>query len=159
MFCPNCAANNNAEQHYCRACGLKLDAIATDLAEQRPSQEYAELQRRTRRSELLGVGSLSIAAIIGLCMLLGKAFYYKLTLFGPEVLFWSAFGALILFGLSSVFFFNYPKVFLKMDKVNPRLDGNVDQNSGRTNRLPDASSFEPASVTERTTELLGRERR
>ena len=157
MFCPNCAAQNNADQHYCRTCGLKLAAIAHELASQRPPVEYAQLQRRQRRSEVAGVVSLSVAGLIGLCLLLGKAFYYKLLLFGPELLFWSGFSALILFGLASVFFFNYPK-FIKIDKANARLS-EVEEPSRHTNRLPDGAAFEPASVTEHSTELLPRQHR
>ena len=103
MFCPNCAAQNDAEQHYCRTCGLKLDAIAAELAEQTPSAEYAVLQRRKRAFEIMGMFSISTAGFIGLCLLIAKAFYYKLILFGPDILFFSAFAALILFGLLSVF--------------------------------------------------------
>src|SRR5690349_20261110 len=100
MFCPNCAAPSPEDQHYCRTCGLRLATIASELAEQRPSPEYANLQKRKHRSEISGVVSLSIAGVIALCMMLGKAFYYKLMLFGPDLLFWSAFSALVLFGLA-----------------------------------------------------------
>jgi hypothetical protein len=51
MFCPNCGANNGAEQNFCRGCGLKFDAIV----EQFPSKEYTELQRRTERLQRIGV--------------------------------------------------------------------------------------------------------
>ena len=161
MFCPNCAAPNEADQHYCRACGLKLDAIAAELVEQRPSAEYAELLKKKNRFERLGVFSLSIAGIIGAMLLLSKVFYYKLILLGPELLFWSAFGALMLFGILSVFFFNYPKVFMNFDKLNPRLPPSRQKDviSAPTNKLLNESRMEPASVTEHSTELLPVERR
>src|SRR5687768_2553910 len=108
MFCPNCAAQNDESQHYCRMCGLRLNAIVAELTSQKPSAEMAALLKRKRRAERLGVFSLSIAGVIALMLILSQAFYYKLLLFGPEVLFASATGALILFMLASVFFFNYP---------------------------------------------------
>ncbi|MEQ1605909.1 MAG: zinc ribbon domain-containing protein [Pyrinomonadaceae bacterium] len=156
MFCPNCAAPNADDHSYCRRCGLKLAAIAKNVAEQFPSVEYAALARRIRRFELIGVASLSIAAIIGLSMLIVKAFQYKMILFGPDVLFYAAFAALLLFGLFSVFCFNY-KEFVNFDKLNPRLP--VVENEGEvekvtTNRLLEDRIFEPASVTEHSTELL-----
>ena len=156
MFCPNCAAQNDAEQHYCRTCGLKLDTIAAELAEQTPSVEYAVLQRRKRVFEILGMFSIATAGFIGLCLLIAKAFYYKLILFGPDILFYSASVALILFGLLSVFFFNYPKLFMKFDKLNPRLDASAVNNdlSLPTNKLLNDPPFQPASVTEHSTELL-----
>ena len=156
MFCPNCAAQNDAEQHYCRTCGLKLDAIAAELAEQTPSAEYAMLQRRKRAFEILGMFSFATAGLIGFSLLIAKAFYYKLILFGPDILFYSASGALILFGLLSVFFFNYPKLFMNFDKLNHRLSSPNANNdlSLPTNKLLNDPPFQPASVTEHSTELL-----
>jgi hypothetical protein len=155
MFCPNCGGENRREQNYCRNCGLKLDAITQAVAEQRPSTEYAELQRRKELFEKLGLFSLSVAALIALGLLLAKVTYYKLILFGPEVLFWSAFGALILFGLLSVFFFNYPKVVMNFDKINPRLNTADPAPAGPTQKLIEDRPFETVpSVTENTTDLL-----
>src|SRR4051794_13006882 len=111
MFCPSCAAQNDASQHYCRTCGLRLDAIATELAVQKPSEEIAALLRKKKRMELIGRSTLAISGIIGLCLLLTLAVYYKLMLLGPEVLFGSAIGALILFLLVSIFFLAYPRYF------------------------------------------------
>jgi hypothetical protein len=156
MFCPNCSASNNDDQHFCRSCGLKLDAIVMELAEQRPSPEYAELMQKVRRFEKLGVASLTIFALIGLALLFSKVFYYKLILFGPEVLFWAATIAMIAFGLLSVFLFNYPKFGIKLDKVNPRLPIPVmpPDRKATTKKLLADPPFEPASVTEHSTELL-----
>jgi hypothetical protein len=161
MFCPNCASANSTDQNYCRSCGLKLDAIAANLAEQFPSVEFAELERRTRRAQLLGVGTLSVAGLIGLAMLLGKIFYAKISLFGPDAVFWGAFIAMICFGLLSVVFFNYPQFGLKMDRVNPRLPAppvETDTPAPGTNKLLADPPFEPASVTEHSTELLKKPR-
>ena len=151
MFCPNCGGENRSEQSYCRTCGLKLDAISHAVAEQKPSREYAELQRRKDRFEKLGLLSISVSALIGVGLLLAKVAYYKLLLFGPEVLFWSAFGALLLFVLLSVFFFNYPKL---MVKVNPGIV-TPDTPADPTQKLIEDRPFEPVpSVTENTTDLL-----
>ena len=155
MFCPNCAAPNADDHSYCRRCGLKLDAIAKNVAEQFPSDEYAALARRIRAFEIVGVFSLSIAAIVGLSMLIVKAFQYKVILFGPDVLFYAAFAALLLFGLFSVYCFNY-KEFINFDKLNPRLPAteNGEVEKVTTNKLIEERVFEPASVTEHSTELL-----
>ena len=159
MFCPNCAAQNNDDQHYCRTCGLKLDTIAREVAEQFPSAEYAILARRKRVFESMGVFSLLTAGLIGLLLLLGKVFYYKLIVFGPDVLFGSVSAVLVLFLLASVVLFSYPKLFMNVDKLNARLgvqDG--DEKPLDTKKLIDDRPFEPASVTERTTELLSQKK-
>jgi magnesium-transporting ATPase (P-type) len=101
---------------------LKLDAITQIVIEQKPTEEYAALQRRKERFERLGIFSLSLFAFLAVALVLGWTTYYKLHWFGFNLIFGAAFVAMFLFGLLSVFFFNYPKVFMKMDKVNPRLE-------------------------------------
>ncbi|CAN5420597.1 hypothetical protein BH10ACI1_BH10ACI1_34260 [soil metagenome] len=156
MFCPNCGGENKNEQNYCRSCGLKLDAISQVVAEQFPTKEYAELQKRKELFEKLGMFSLSSFGLIGISFLMVIAAYYKMLLFGADVLIWSGLAAFVIFGLLSVFFFNYPKLFMKFEKINPRLSPNQqEQISHPTNKLIEEKPFEPVgSVTENSTELL-----
>lgn len=155
MFCPNCAAPNADEHSYCRRCGLKLDAIAKTVAEQFPSEEYAELTKRIHRFEKIGVFSLSVAAIIAFSMLIVKTFEYKVILFGPNFLFYAAIAACVVFALFSVYCFNY-KEFINFDKLNPRLPAPEKDviEKFTTSKLIEERRFEPASVTEHSTELL-----
>ena len=161
MFCPNCRAENKNEQNFCRSCGLKLDVISHAVTEQFPTKEYAELQKRKELFEKLGIFSISSFGLIGFAFLFAKVVYYKLILFGADVLFWSGFAALVAFGLLSVFFFNYPKLFMKFDKINPvRSPIEHEQISKPTNKLIEDKPFEPiGSVTENSTELLHVERK
>src|SRR5262245_48982848 len=154
MFCPNCGAKNSVEQNYCRGCGLKLDAIVEAVSDQFPSKEYADLQRRKERFQTIGLVCLSIAGLIGFSMLLFVAAEYKIVLFGPGAIFGSAIAALIGFLILSVFFFNYPKFFMKPAK--PALDEDASPQVV-TAKLIEDRPFEPAtpsSVTEDTTEFL-----
>ena len=105
--------------------------------------------------ELIGTYAFSIAGIIGLCLVLALAFYYKLALFGPELLFGSAIGAFILFLLASIFFFSYSKFFLKIDRVLSHTPEHPELSTPTTKLLADPP-FEPASVTEHSTERLRR---
>jgi hypothetical protein len=158
MFCPNCGFESQADQLFCRTCGLKLGEITQLVAEQRPTEDYAELQRRKLRFEKLGVFSLSLFGFLFFAILMGWAAYYKIILFGANVIFGAACVAMVLFGLMSVFFFNYPKVFMKMDKVNPRLDPSDPEPAiepATTAKLIEERPFEPIpSVTEETTHRL-----
>ena len=159
MFCPNCGSKNGIEQNYCRGCGLKLDAIVEAVADQFPSKEYAALQRRNERFEKLGVFSLSVAGFIGLALLLFKAAEYKVILFGPDVILWSAIGALIGFLLLSVVFFNYTKLFSKGRNL-PSDDGQK-PDVVTAKLIEDRPADYVSSVTENTTSKLHtpRERR
>jgi hypothetical protein len=59
--------------------------------------------------------------------------------------------------LLSVFFFNYPKVFMNFDKLNPRLPHPPDQGvmADTTQKLIEDRPFEGIpTVTEHSTELL-----
>jgi hypothetical protein len=103
----------------------------------------------------LGVFSLSTASGIGLALLFAQVIYYKLMILGPELLFGGAIGAVVLFLLASVFFFNYPKLFMKLDRPDSHFPGQT-ETSIPTNKLLDDPPFEPASVTEHSTELLHR---
>lgn len=153
MFCPNCAAQNDASQHYCRMCGLKLDAIAAELTVQNPSEEVAALLKKKRYMELLGKSALTISGLIGLCLLLTLAVYYKLMLLGPEILFGSAVAALILFLLVSIILLAYPKFFLKIDRAILQSQDQPELTTP-TGKLLNEQPFEPASVTEHSTALL-----
>lgn len=106
---------------------------------------------------MLGVYSLSVAGIIGFMLLLSQVIYYKLIFLGPELLSGSAIGALILFLLASVFFFNYPKFFMKLDRFNPRSNEQPEA-ATPTAKLLNDPPFEPASVTEHSTELIRQKR-
>jgi hypothetical protein len=156
MFCPNCGAENRAEQNFCRSCGLNLNAITLAVSELFPSNEYARLQRRKELFEKLGSFSLSIAGIIAFSFLIFLAVSYKMILLGPEVLFWSGFGALIGFLLLSIFFFNYPKLFMKFERLDPQTrHASKPEIAAPTAKLIDDRPFEPVpSVTEDSTDLL-----
>jgi hypothetical protein len=154
MFCPHCGSENQADQNFCRFCGLRLEAVSRELMTQAPSKQLAALQRRNALFGKLGLMSLSVSGLIGISLIFGAAAYYKLILFGPEVLFWSAAGALIGFLLLSAFFFSFPKLFLKPKGKNTGQAEDPIPAAPRNN-LIDERPFEPVpSVTEDSTDLL-----
>ena len=152
MFCPNCGSKNGIEQNYCRGCGLKLDAIVEAVADQFPSEAYVALQRRKERFEKLGVFSLSVAGFVGFALLLFKAAEYKAILFGPDVLLWSAIGAVVGFLLLSVFFFNYPRMFMKGKGLPADYSPPADPDTARL--IEDHPPDYVSSVTDDTTRSL-----
>ena len=156
MFCPNCASKIEIEQKFCRSCGLKLEAVVQVVSEQIPTKEYAKLQKRKELFEKLGIFSLSAFALIGFAFFISAVGYYKIILFGADVIFWFSFAAFAAFGLLTVFFFNFPKLFMNIDTVNLRLSNPEEgEISKPTNKfLPDGFIEPIPSVTENSTELL-----
>lgn len=160
MYCPNCGKENAAGQGYCRACGLKLDAVAKVVADILPSEENAALQRRKHILERLGKGALSIAGLIALMSFIFAAALYKLILFGPEVLFLASAIALAVFTVLGAGLIGYSKLFLPTGTTDERaaIDGTPSINT--TGKLIDDRPFEPVpSVIENTTDLLPRKSR
>jgi hypothetical protein len=156
MFCPNCATHTDTTQHYCRICGLNLDSIAANVAEQRPSAEFTLLLKRKRRLELFGIAAMSIAGVIAVSMLLAGALFFKLQFFSFEILMRSASIALVLFALASAVLLFYPKLFMRVHKLKPSepAENPIHIEAIATSKLLADSPFEPASVTENSTELL-----
>jgi hypothetical protein len=45
MYCPNCGKQNSSEQSFCRACGLRLQAISQALARELSPGEAADVDQ------------------------------------------------------------------------------------------------------------------
>lgn len=156
MFCPNCGKENSSEQKFCRACGLELEKILQSLVAQNPLKSNASLRKRKELFDRLGVFSLSSFLLLGFSFLFYKVIYYKLILFGAGVLEAFALAFLFFFGLLTVFFFNYQKLFGE-NFVNSPISRELEEETTakETAKLLEEKLFEPAgSVTENSTELL-----
>jgi hypothetical protein len=156
MFCPSCGAVNEAGQSFCRACGLNLDPVTQVVADQFPTKEYAAYLRQKELLKKAGLFSFSIAGLIAFFTLLFYAAYYKMIIFGPDLMFWSATAAFLAFLLLSAVFYTYTKLFMKFEKGDPRFAApGRPVDTEPTTRLIEDRPFEPVpSAVEDTTELL-----
>ena len=118
------------------------------------------MEQRRELVDRLGYFSISIAGVIAVSLVLGIASYYKLVLFGPDVLLWSAVGALVAFVLLAVAFLGYSKIFLTPALGDSKTEsGDTSLPAATTNRLLAEKPLDDIpSVTEHSTELLGRRR-
>ena len=162
MFCPNCANKIETEQNFCRFCGLNISSIVQIVSEQNPDNEFLVLQRRKEFFEKLAVFALFCSGCIAGSYLLFKIIYYKMILFGENAIFLSAVIAFVVFGLLAFFFFNYPKFFMneKLSALKEKIaEAEKNQIGAVTGKLLEESHFEPATVTENSTELLAVEQK
>ena len=155
MYCPNCGKENSTEQKYCRACGLELEKIVQSMIELEPKKANANLQKRKELFDRLGIFSLSSFLVLSLSYLFYKVIYYKLILFGAGILEAFAVAFLFIFGLLTVFFFNYHKFFGENPANLESRESKRDFAAKETAKLLEEKFVEPVqSVTENSTELL-----
>jgi hypothetical protein len=161
MYCPNCGTKTSADQKFCRACGLALEKIALSVSEQLPTKVDLSLQERKERYEKLGVAALSVFGL-GILIFLTYAVGYKLIMSQGNILAALAiigFVIMVACGLSSVVLFAKANEVGEGATKRP-LQTNLSAGSESTKELLTEGNFEPVpSVTDRTTELLGVERK
>ena len=159
MYCPNCGKTNSAEQKFCRSCGLSLEKAVQSLAEQLPSLELDKNLRGRQRSvdRLITIVAGSAISIVVVGVLLG--IIYGIMIVKGEIivgLFLLAFiVGMILFALLSMYRDSLRKAAGKRQLTEPAPPFVAD-----TGELLSESLGEPIpSVTERTTELLMKNKR
>ena len=156
MFCPNCGANNATEQKFCRSCGLNLEQSARSLLEQVPSAERANLLRREQSLERFGGIAFTGLGIALLAGLLGLLYYiFMLNIWsGRNIPLGIILMLVIVFGSMAVaYIYMIEAAKDRRTGVDPDLTRELGKGVD-TGKLLEEGNFEPASVTERTTELL-----
>lgn len=155
MFCPNCGANNNIEQNFCRFCSLNLQETNVSLAAQLSSGQNAaqlkKLERIRTFSDIISFG-LTVAIATGILIFI----YTALTgtvFFGAKI-FWALIivFAIIESVLLYVRYANTPGYADEMDRKSVLAQN--EPGKRETAKLLEDKPFEPAtSVAENSTEL------
>jgi hypothetical protein len=152
MFCPNCGANNNKRQNYCRFCGLNLQESAKSLMNQIVFGEDSKSLKKL--SSIKRVVDFTSTALIGM-LVVGIAAY--LFFFDPK------FGKdLIKISLGVFFLLKTIQEIIgyfqrQARSENKRFEPNVVERfeSKETAKLLEEKPFEPVpSVIENSTELF-----
>lgn len=152
IFCPNCGANNNKKQNYCRFCGLNLQETAKSLMNQIVFGEDSKSLKKL--SSVKRVVDFTSTALIGM-LVVGIAAY--LFFFDPK------FGKDLIKISVGVFFLlkTIQEIIGYLQRrarsENKRFEPNAVERfeSKETAKLLEEKPFEPVpSVIENSTELF-----
>ncbi len=156
MYCPRCGRTASGDQHYCRSCGLHLQAHAQLLVAEMPAGEADELrcielhrERAKRWSHYALVGSGAAALLAFVWTIVFRVIARGAVFPGFLVL-------LILLGLTLYWWFQFSAQRLRDAAARQRRSStDVTSAPGHMSRLPtETSSSAVPSVTEPTTDLL-----
>jgi uncharacterized membrane protein YvbJ len=157
MFCPNCGANNQAEQKFCRSCGLNLEKSAASLLEQIPDAQNTDLIKQTQLVERFGnfaLGGFGLVLLAGI----GTIIYFifsKMILTGANVLAGILLILFLIFAvLSLIFVFFNESAKDKKYRTNPALLNESNEAKDGAKLLGEKHFAPVVSVTENSTELL-----
>lgn len=162
MFCPNCGTRNSSEQKFCRSCGLNLEKSIESLVEQLPTAERAGLLKQTKMIEKYGnfaFGGFVVVFALGILAVIYSIFS-KMVLSGENIIFGLLLSLFIIFAVLTLIYV-FLNESLKEKRVNAKPIFNNELEQKAAAKLLKDKSFEtvPASVTERTTDLLFAEKR
>lgn len=162
MFCPNCGTRNSSEQKFCRSCGLNLEKSIESLLEQLPTAHQANLLKQAKMLEKYGnfaFGGFAIVVVFGVLVLV-LTIFNKWVLSGDNVIFGLLLGLFIIFAFLTLIYV-FLNESLKGKKANAAPVFTTELEGQARAKLLDDQPFEavPASVTERTTDLLYTEKR
>jgi hypothetical protein len=165
MYCPQCAAQNTDNAKFCRACGIELEAVALALTNKfTPAEAWLEKYGESKHKVIKGAILLAASLlIVGVPMLFMGVIF-------PLVMLWTVFfGWMAGWGIISLASGAGEMVKSKtMLRQTGRFDGGPTTNepselspAAHAPRMLDdatgAKPHSPLSVTERTTELLGKQ--
>ena len=155
MHCPRCGSIATTGQQYCRACGLNLEKVAEAVGEELGLQpapapdEISRLQELQRKHENWGgkAGMFTFGLVL---LLFGILVFTQMIMKGGALIILGSILILLAVGAAIMVYFQASAKSLK-DKLEARSL----PNSTVPLSIPSAESvLPPASVTERTTELL-----
>jgi hypothetical protein len=159
MFCPNCGANNNTEQKFCRACGLNLEKTAEFLTEQFPELGKKELLRQQILLEKFGALAFCGFGVV-VVMGVGAIIYSIITKMiipgpGDKVFTGILLLAFMVFATLLLAYVFFSKIFKeKKQKTSPNIEKELAA-PANTGKMLDEGYLQPvSSVTEHSTELL-----
>ena len=165
MYCPRCATQNTDDAKFCRACGTDLAAVAVALTHKFPPPgAWLEKYGESKHKIIMG------ALLLGAALLIGGVPALFIGVIFPLVMLWTVFfGWMAGWGIvslaSGVGEMVKSKTMLRQMKQFDRGLTTTDlselSTAAHEPRMLDdvtrAKPYPPLSVTEHTTELLGKQ--
>ena len=164
MYCPQCATQNTDNAKFCRTCGTDLEAVALVLTNKFPLPgAWLEKYGESKHKVIMGAILLGAALLIG-----GVPALFIEELFLWVILSTFFFGWMAVWGIfslaSGVGEMVKSKTMLRQMKqfdrgLTPTESSQLSSEAYEPRMLDDATRakpYSPLSVTERTTDLLGK---
>ena len=158
MYCPKCGTETSTDQKFCRACGLGLAKIASELTEQLPLSVDNKSLSEKERLERIGMAALSVFGAGLFCLFLYFIVYDMMILRGKVTNGLALIGLAIMMGCGILSVILFAKAKEAEEVAGKRkVEGAANVSATRTKELLTEGNFEPVpvpSVTDRTTDLL-----
>jgi hypothetical protein len=153
MFCPNCGANNNKKQNYCRFCGLNLQDTAKSLTNQLVFGEDSNLLKML--SSVKRIVDFVSTALIGVLVVVVVAYLFSDQGSGKDLMKISL-GVFFLLKIIQEIIGYFQRKDRSKAKTNKFEQNAIEQiESKETVRFLEEKPFEPMpSVVDNSTELL-----
>jgi predicted amidophosphoribosyltransferase len=157
MFCPNCGANNNRKQNYCRFCGLNLQGTAKSLMNQIVFGEDSKSLKKL--SSIKRAVDFTSTALIGMLIVGIAAYLFFIDpKFGKDLIKISLGIFFLLKTIQEVIGYFQRRARSKNKRFEPKVAEQFE--SKETARLLEERPLEPVpSVIENSTELFPVENR
>lgn len=153
MFCPNCGANNNKKQNYCRFCGLNLQDTTKSLMNQIIFGEDSNLLRTL--SSVKRFVDFASTALVGMLIVGVVAYLFIDPKFGKDLMKMSLGFFFLIKTIQEIIGYFQRKERSKA-KTNKFGQSTVEQvESEETIKFLEEKPFDPVpSVAEKSTELF-----
>jgi zinc-ribbon domain len=162
IYCPACGTRASAEQKFCRSCGMELHIISQSVAEHfGENADASESQdKRIERWKIISVAALPIlmlsVAYLFICVAMSKMFGLRFEAFGVDFILPLAFAVGVPLMFVGLLMKEYPQIIRGL--FNHRSQPSTWPLAETTRKLLSETPVESLeSVTEQTTELLGKD--
>ena len=159
MHCPNCGTKVSGEQKFCRSCGMKLEKVQQVLSEELSSAELYADDKIRRLEHWRNIAGLWRSVLFAVVLLV--VFIHEIVInfgSGSNDFYGGLIGLALFLGTAIALSFAGYSAYLRQKQANRKAQvSGASQVAASTLKLPpEPQSIDVPSVTEGTTEILGK---